>query len=212
MFIYKITNLINGKIYIGQTTTTLEKRWKRHTWTCTQKNPRMAITHAINKYGKENFTIELIYTASSISELNEKEIFYIKLFDSLSPNGYNLSIGGMNRVHSEETRKKISESNKGRIVSDETRRKSSESHKGFKVTEETKEKLRIANTGKKVSEKTRLLCSEKLAKTYTLVSPTGELVTFTNMTKFCKENNLSKSKLCLVAQGKRNHHQGWKRQ
>jgi group I intron endonuclease len=211
MFIYKITNLINGKIYIGQTTTTIEKRWKRHSWSCTQKDPKMAITYAIKKYGKENFKIEQIDTANSIKELNEKEIFYIKSFNSLSPNGYNLTTGGLNKVLSEETRKKISQSNKGKIVSDETRKKSSESHKGYKVKKETKEKISIALKGRIPSEKAKLKSIEVLSKTYTLISPNGEKITFTNMAKFCKENNLSNSKLCLVVQGKRNHHKGWKR-
>ena len=86
MIIYKITCLINGKIYIGQTTTDIEKRWRRHTWRCTLDSRRMAISNAIDKYGKENFKIELIDSANSVEELNEKEVYYINMLNSLSPN------------------------------------------------------------------------------------------------------------------------------
>jgi group I intron endonuclease len=77
MIIYKITNNINNKVYIGQTIETIKKRWSRHTWKCTIKRNAMAITNAIIKYGKENFIIEQIDIAKSIEELNEKEIYYI---------------------------------------------------------------------------------------------------------------------------------------
>jgi len=209
MIIYKVTNNINGKIYIGQTINSLDKRWKRHTWKCTINKISMAITKAISKYGKENFTIEEIDKADSIKELNEKEIHYIKLYNSLSPNGYNLTTGGDNKRLSDETKNKISNSNKGKKASEETRKRLSDSHKGIKMSEMTKIKLRLINKGKKPSENTIKGSIQHNQKTYTLKSPSGEIVTFTNMKEFCKENNLCNSKLCLVASGKRKNHKGW---
>lgn len=96
MFIYKITNKINGKIYIGQTIKKIEYRWSGHCWNqsgCTY------LKHAIQKYGRENFTIEEIDGANSQSELNYLEKHYMYKFDSLAPNGYNLIEGGMERHH-----------------------------------------------------------------------------------------------------------------
>jgi group I intron endonuclease len=209
MIIYKITNNINNKIYIGQTIEDLKKRWSRHNWTCTKGRNAMAITNAIIKYGKENFIIEQIDTANTIDELNDKEIYYINKLNSLSPNGYNLTTGGGNKRLSEETKRKISESNKGKKRSEETKRKLSESHKGWVPTEETKDKWRKSFSGKKPSEKTVKGSIEYNQKTYTLLNPEGILVTFTNMKLFCKENNLCNSKLCLVANGKRKTHKGW---
>lgn len=115
MIIYKISNNINNKIYIGQTTKTLKKRWSDHYW-----GNRTVISKAIRKYGRENFNIEIIDKANSLDELNLLEQKYIKEFNSLSPNGYNLDTGGKNRNLSEETKLKISLSKKGKKVKSKT--------------------------------------------------------------------------------------------
>ena len=93
--IYKITNNINGKVYIGQTIQDLKTRFKRH---CTKqggtgKEDNMAIKRAILKYGKSNFSIEVLEEIEDNSLLNEREIFWIKHFNSFE-NGYNLTAGG----------------------------------------------------------------------------------------------------------------------
>lgn len=209
MIIYRITNLINDKIYIGQTIESLSKRWRRHTWVSTKKRNAMAITSAIIKYGQENFIIEQIDTAENIEDLNIKEEYYIKYYNSISPNGYNIKYGGNNRKLSEETKLKIGISNKGKTITEETRKKLSESHKGWVPSEETRQKWRDAFGGKRPSDNTINAAIEKNQKTFTLLSPDGELITFTNMKRFCIENDLSNSKLCLVASGKRRSHKGW---
>jgi group I intron endonuclease len=209
MYIYKITNIINNKVYIGQTIHSIEKRWSRHNWNCTKERNAMAITNAIIKYGSENFKIEEIDRANNLEELNEKEIYYIKQFNSISPNGYNLETGGKNKRLSEETKRKISESNKGKKATEETKRKLSESHKGWIPSEETRNKWRKAFSGKRPSENTIRAIIESNQKTYTLINPEGNEITFTNMRLFCIENNLCNSKLCLVANGKRKSHKGW---
>ena len=100
MFIYKASNKINGKIYIGQTTVSIKKRWIDH---CKPSRGKVsAISNAIQKHGRENFTIEEIDGANSLSELNYLEKYYICKFNSLSPSGYNLQIGGNNTVLSKE--------------------------------------------------------------------------------------------------------------
>ena len=111
MLIYKITNLINNKIYIGQTTRSLEERWRLHK----RSKSCRAIYSAILKYGINNFKIETVCECLTIEELNIKESEYIQLYKSISPNGYNLRGGGNNNFLSEETKLKISNANKGQI-------------------------------------------------------------------------------------------------
>jgi len=210
MVIYKITNIINGKEYIGQTTKTIEQRWKRHCWGCTLKSGRMVISTAIAKYGKENFIIEKVQEASSQEELDNLEIYYAKKYNTFSPNGYNLKAGNGNGCVSEETRRKISIANKGRVASEETREKLRISHLGQKPTEEQIKNLKKMYKNKCVSLLGPTASVLVKQKTYHFISPKNEPTTITNMNKFCRENKISASKMCLVAQGKRNHHKGWK--
>lgn len=95
MFIYKITNTVNNKVYIGQVyNKSINARFDRHIKGANPDNP-MLIDRAIYKYGKENFIVEQIDTASSIEELNEKEKYWIKFYNSTDRNvGYNLTPGG----------------------------------------------------------------------------------------------------------------------
>lgn len=86
--IYKITNNINGKIYIGQAKNTLQ-RFKQH---CKISNENCLIDRAIHKYGKDNFTITII--ESQVIDYNEREKYWISTLKSKVPNGYNISDGG----------------------------------------------------------------------------------------------------------------------
>lgn len=114
MIIYKITNKVNGKIYIGQTVQKLIDRWSDHSRPCSGRHKNgSVIAAAIHKYGKENFTVEQIDTAETLEELNIKEITYIKALNTLSPNGYNLELGGDSKRCHEETKAKISATLKG---------------------------------------------------------------------------------------------------
>ena len=83
--IYKIENLLNHKCYIGQSIH-IERRWKEH---C-QKSTKSVISQAIKKYGKENFSFQILEECE-IDELAEKEIAYIHKFNSIIPNGYNVA-------------------------------------------------------------------------------------------------------------------------
>lgn len=93
MFIYKITNKISGKMYIGQTSKTIDYRWLIHLKNAKEKINRY-LYDAINHYGYENFDIEEVEKCSSLNELKEKEMFYIKKYNSFMPNGYNMTLGG----------------------------------------------------------------------------------------------------------------------
>ena len=166
--IYKITNTINGKIYIGQTIRSLDDRiddYKRG-------YGNGHLNNSINKYGFTNFTFEVIDTATSIDELNEKEIDYISKYNSTDKAiGYNIALGGKNCLASPETLEKMSKAHKGKKQSAEWVAKriplkgSQEALKcGRPKTDEQKQylsefspkywlgKKRDAETGRKISE------------------------------------------------------------
>lgn len=123
--IYKITNKINNKVYIGQTTLSIEQRWKYHVQDClsgkvnVEKRP---LYEAMLKYGLENFSIELIEEVQDICELDAREIYYIKQYNSYigfeNSNGYNATLGGKSKRKIDWTIERIewliSEYNKGK--------------------------------------------------------------------------------------------------
>lgn len=95
-YIYKITNTVNNKIYIGKTVNTIEYRWHQHICEATnKKNTKILLHKAINKYGHDKFTIEIIEQCDN-KLLDEKEKLYINLYDSFytKGKGYNMTQGG----------------------------------------------------------------------------------------------------------------------
>lgn len=119
--IYKITNKINGKSYIGKTKFKALVRWKDHV---TGYHPNSAIHKAIVKYGVTNFSFEVLEINVDEDSLNEWEMYYIKLYNSKSPNGYNLTDGGDGGL--------------GMVITDDWRRKQSECRKGIPWSENRK--------------------------------------------------------------------------
>ena len=92
-YIYKITNKINNKIYIGQTRRTIQERWREHLSRANQ-NYESYLYNAIRKYGEDNFVIEEIEKCED-DYINEREQYYIETFNSFNKtNGYNLTKGG----------------------------------------------------------------------------------------------------------------------
>ena len=163
--IYKITNLLDGKVYVGQTVQKLRRRLNQH------KNAEAksisAIDEAIKKYDWKNFKAEVIEECPR-EMLNEREIFWIKELNCLSPKGYNLTSGGDGGyIRSEETLEKMRLANEGKTLSDETKAKISEASQGEKNhfygrhhTEESKAKMSAAQKGKVISPETRAKMSE----------------------------------------------------
>lgn len=94
--IYKITNLINSKSYIGQSIN-IEKRWYEHKYKsqCENDSSFNSILYmAFRKYGIDNFKFEVLEELKTIEELDRKEQYYIKLYKTIAPNGYNILEGG----------------------------------------------------------------------------------------------------------------------
>ena len=150
--IYKFT-FPNGKIYVGQTSQRLRSRLAKH---CCENEDTFKC-RAINKY--KSFKCEILYQGD---DLDIQEIKFIKQYNSIDRNfGYNLESGGnLNKIVSEESRRKMSEAQKGRTISEEHKRKISESNKGKIFSEETKLKISEAHKGMKYSEESKRKMSE----------------------------------------------------
>jgi group I intron endonuclease len=178
MVVYKTTNLINGKIYVGQDS---------------KNNPKylgsgIALNNAIKKYGKENFKKEILENCSDKVEMDEKEKYWIEHLKARDKKiGYNITKGGegclgcsnkgivftkkhkenisinhhdvsgqnnpmFGKKHSEEVKLKISKANSGREINENTKNKMSETKKGEK------------NSNSKLTEKQVLLIREEYFK------------------------------------------------
>jgi group I intron endonuclease len=174
--IYRIDNLENEKFYIGQTRTSLSRRFNDHKSDSRSGKVNMVLYNAMRKYGTEMFTIEDVEvfeaeTKEDLSKiLNEKETYYISV---LKPN-YNTAPGGLGHTGckwteerrirfkermsgegnhnfgkplSEETKNKLSEALKGRIIPDEVRQKTSQTMAGVPKSEETRKRMSEARIG-----------------------------------------------------------------
>lgn len=162
--IYCARNSINGKVYVGQTTESLDKRRLDHERCRSTSSRRLAFASAILKYGKENFVWSTLQVCQSLEELDAAEIFWIKKLHSFwkDPlcNGYNLTIGGRNgvgvgedhpcygikRTHSKDTRRKMSESHKGKKLSSEHIQHLKIAHRGHVVSDETRMRLQVSSS------------------------------------------------------------------
>lgn len=203
--IYSIKNIVNNKVYIGSSTN-LEKRIKKHIWGLYNgKHRNNILIKAFNKYGHTNFYFICLEMCDE-SSLAEKENFWINYFQSYKKeNGYNIQpIAYSNERNnlSEETKMKISLSQKEKKKTIEHNIKNSLAHLGKKNP----------NFGKKISEKLSKIISasnKRRRKEYIFKSPTGECIKFTGLSDFCKENNLSSSSMSQLSYGKIKSHKGW---
>lgn len=184
--VYKITNIINGKVYIGQSIN-IKARWKDHVNALNRQDSHsILLQRAWDKYKEENFTFEILELCPE-DMLDKIEMKYIELYDARN-NGYNIESGGnsnkhlsddtkqkireacLGRQHSDDTKQKMSKSRTGKNNgmygknhSEESKRKMSESKKGkpgHPSSEKQKEAARRSNTGKTVSKETRIKISK----------------------------------------------------
>jgi group I intron endonuclease len=149
--IYKTINLLNGKIYLGKhQTDNLEDYYL---------GSGLLITEAIKKYGKNNFKKEILFIFDNEKEMNSKEKELITEEIVKDPNYYNIALGGeggplfKNKKHSEETKKKMSQSKKGKTTPEETKKKLSAKLSGRTFSEETKKKM--SESKLKMTEETK---------------------------------------------------------
>ncbi len=112
-YLYRITNLINNKIYIGQTKN-ISKRWSDHRKAATANKPTQAIHHAMIKHGLDNFEFEIIAACTNQEDTNETETLLVSQYNSHISNGegYNVAYGGFNATKTDEWKQKVSEHHK----------------------------------------------------------------------------------------------------
>lgn len=202
-YIYITTNLINGKKYIGKKESSV--------FIPEYLGSGKLIKRAIKKYGKENFIVEILQWCKTVDELNQAERYHIKLNNAQQdPMYYNISEGGdwgdiSQGLTAEQYKRwgdKIREHHTGTTHSEETKRKISESRKKFfqekGYSKETIKKMRINNTGesnpnygKKQTEYHRQRVIEAHGKSVVVILPNKTQLTFITITeckKYMKEN------------------------
>lgn len=210
MIVYVIRNLINGKVYVGQTIRSLDARWKRHCWNCTVDARRMPISGAIAKYGKDNFSISILCRCESQRSLDSAEIRYARKLNAFAPHGYNLKAGNGPGSMGPEVKAKIRAANTGRKATAQARHNMSLAHVGRSRPASTDRKLSEFYRGRSVSPLGPIASAKKLSKLWHVVSPYGEAHIVRGLAKFCREHDLNPPSMCRVAQGFRTHHHGWR--
>ncbi len=214
--IYKIINMIDNKVYIGQSTNIKNRYCSHKSDLKNNKHPNNHLQNAYNKYGKNNFKFEIIYICNE-KDLDKKEIYWINFYNSTNRKyGYNLDSGGtIHKHHSEETKQKISKLNTGKKLTEEHKEKLSKAHKGKKISEETKKKLAETSRGNKNTlgrhhtEEAKQKISDKLRErkyTYgTKIICLNTLEVFNSITlASIKYNNINISNITNCCKGKRN--------
>lgn len=176
-YVYKISNNINSKVYIGVSKHP-EKRFKQHIQASNRKTSSK-LYRAIRKYGKNNFSLNTIKTFANLHSAFEYEKELIILEDSIE-NGYNITSGGEGKCSP---------------IKDETKLKISNSLKTYhklhpeRFGEEHKRRIQKANS-----------------KCFTIIQPNGDKIRINNLSEYCRINELDYRKMMAVLSGKRNHH------
>jgi group I intron endonuclease len=205
MIIYKVTNKINNKVYIGQTIRSLKKRIYQHYYKY-ELNSDTHFHRALRYYPKEVFEWIVIYKAHSIQELNEKEEYFIKLFDSTnSDKGYNISLGGNNRSVAESTKEKLKILSTGRhCISINGKNNIRKSATNRIYTEKMRQNMSQSHQGNKNAEKYN----------YTLIDVNGiKYENINHIGLFCKNHNINYNGLLnsfLHNTKKYNYYKNWK--
>ena len=203
MIIYKAKNKINDMEYIGQTTTSLRKRISVHK--ASIGNKETYFSHALKKY-KDNFKWKVIEKCNSKEELDEMEFHYIKQYNTLRPNGYNLTLGGEGNVGwnpSKETKRKLSQSNKKYW-----------NKKDDNFRKEWGKRMSKMNSG----ENNPMYGSKRLdnikrncINTYDIISPDGKIFTINNLKEFVNNNDeLNYTGLIYHINANTDNYKGWR--
>lgn len=232
--VYKIINLINNKIYVGSSSS--EKDGFKDSINThirllnNNKHPNKHLQSSWIKYGSKNFKFEIIETIKGKEKIIEREQFYIDYYDVTNPEkGYNkspIANSQLNFKHSDESKKKMSESTKkyskeiserikkintGRKMSDETKEKISKKLKGVKRDDYFKEKMKIVGKNRILSEETKIKISEnkkgcisKKRKTILQLDLNGNIIKkWSHAGEAEKQLNITKGKISEVCLGKR---------
>jgi len=217
--IYKATNIVNNKIYIGFDSDwpSRKRSHKNSSFNEKSANYKNYFHNSIRKHGFENFVWEIIYQSKNqYHTLNIMEPYFIKEYDSYN-SGYNLTLGGEGVFGSI----KVSESARQRMLTNNPMKQEFQREAariratGVKQSEETKNKKRIKQLGRKYPNSKRKEqngVKNMYAKHYIFISPLNELHNVIgSLYKFCKENNIGVNIIQRITYGQReNYYNGWK--
>lgn len=196
--IYKITNTVNTKSYVGFTSKTLKQRWRKHRHDA-KTGRKTYLCNAIRKYGHQNFEKEVLFKTENEelakSVMEEKCIKEHQTHWSHG-SGYNMTMGGdgtLGHKHSEETRKKMSKSHTGKTHTEATKKKLSEQRKGEgnpnygkTFSEEYRKKISAVTKGGK----------NPRAKKFTVTFPDGKVLQIDDRRGFCEAHDLKYFSVC----------------
>lgn len=145
-YVYKITNSINNKVYVGRTIRSIEQRYKEHLQSLENGDTRHLYS-AMRKYGANNFKIELIEECSTLDEMIEKEAYYCELLEAYTK-GYNMTTAGeINPMECEKART----SHKRKMQSAEVKSKISETMKRIRANSPKTISIHKGKIGKRIS-------------------------------------------------------------
>lgn len=189
--IYKWTNTINGKVYIGQTVRP-EIRYKRHLDDAFKNDSQYHFHRALRKYGTDAFTYEVIETVP-VAELDEKEVYWIAYYDSYR-NGYNSTEGG--------------EGNRGKVWTEEEKKAHS-----IRMTEINRQLFKgkpSPHKGKKLKPHSKESLEQRSKKVYQY-SLDGELLKIWDSTAECGRNGHNQGHVarCCRGEAKKHHNCFW---
>jgi group I intron endonuclease len=237
MFIYEIRNIVNNKIYIGQTIQKqYKKRWRYHRWHLrNNKHENVYLQNSWNKYGEDSFLFNIIETCQTQTELNHREDVLIKEYRNKNLS-YNMTAGGRHQPCTEETRHKLS------IISKRNGKKLAKTFPGLIGPDSTiydpvvnltefcqthnleRNNIRKLYNGKwsqwkgwRMVNPTYVKRPKKTGYTktsgnmYKITGPDGTIYTkIDNITQFAKEHDLSRATLYGSLYNKRNIKYSWK--
>jgi group I intron endonuclease len=191
MLIYKVTNEINNKCYIGQTINYLSRRKYQHLYKSKNKS-KLVFHRAIRKYGEENFKWEVLENCDYIYQLNEMEHHYIKQYKSKLPNGYNMTDGYDNTTlgykFTKEQKQIMSKQNSGKNNPNYGNGDKISGDKNPAKRPEVRKKISEAKMGKKRPD---VIISK--SKCYLIVDiKTNKEIIIKNLSKWSRENPLYK--------------------
>jgi group I intron endonuclease len=199
--VYKHTSP-SGKSYIG-ITYNYAKRCKEH-----QKKYSgcRLFKNAINYYGWNKFTHEILASGLTLQSANHFEEFYIKRFGTVVPNGYNLASGGGVFAHCEESKKRMSDAIKGENHPFFGKFGSDHPSYGMKHTPESKAKMSESRKGENNHNFGKVGADSYNSKTYLVINPYGKYEIITGLVQYCEDNGLFCSAMSAVAKCKQPHH------
>jgi len=220
--VYKIVNVLDGKIYIGSAKNFKKRAYQHRSSLRNNKHQNKYLQRAFNKHGADAFLFEVIEVVLGSKEkrvLAEQKHLDKYIVEDKWSQCYNLDKkaingGGFQKYSNNEPW------NKGKtgIYSKETLQKISAALTGKKNpgwgiprSEKTKAKISKANSGRGNGMYGKVGKQHPRSKPYAFVSPTGEIVSGVSLTNFCKLHNLQQSKMWAVLHEKRNHHKGWRK-